>query len=791
MGVSRQKAGRSPASAARRQERPGDTRAVTGARRQPYIWLLLPALLLVTLSAYSPAWHGGRLWDDDSHITHSALRSTEGLWRIWFDLGATQQYYPAVHTAFWIQHRLWGDDTFGYHIVNILLHVFSAFLLALILRRLAVPGAILAAVLFALHPVQVESVAWIAELKNTLSGLFYLSAALAYLHFDSNRKMRSYAFALFLFLLALFSKTVTATLPAALLVVFWWKRGQLNWRSDVRPLLPFFALAAGGGLVTAWVEHSMIGAQGAEFQFSFIERCLIAGRAVWFYLAKLLWPANLIFIYPRWHVSQSVWWQYLYPLSLMALMALLWLLRKRSRAPLAAMLFFCGTLFPALGFFNVFPFRYSFVADHFQYLAGIAVFALFSAGLASLAKRLNLETRPVASAAALLAVGVALAIPTWNQSRQYTDAETLYSATLRRNPECWLAENNLGMLMLDDRLEEALAHFQRALRLKPDIAEAHSNLGNALQRMGRYDEAISHYTEALRLKPDLAEAHNNLGNVLLKLGRAADAIIECEQALRLDPDYSEAHRNLGKALQRVGRQEDAIAQLKQAIALQPDNYEAGKDFGDILQSAGRSAEAAAQYRQTLRLRPDNAGAHNNLGYALQEMGRLEEAIVEYREALRLMPDFVGAHINLGNALLQSGRPEEAASRFREGMRLNPDLAEAHNNLGFALQASGRLEEAAGRFREALALKPDYAAAYYNLANALLRMGRRAEAVAQYKEALKHRPDSYETHNNLGVALEELGRLNEAAEEYREALRLNPNSADARDNVSRIATLLRK
>ena len=269
-------------------------------------WVLLLALLLVTLAAYYPAWHGGLLWDDDAHITRVDLRSLHGLSRIWFDIGATQRYYPVTHSAFWVLHRLFGDATLGYHLLNISLHATAAFLFAVILRRLAVPGAVLAAFIFALHPVHVESVAWITELKNTLSGVLYLSAALAYLRFDMDRRRQWYALALGLFALALLSKTVTATLPAALLVVFWWQRGQLRLREDVLPLLPFFAFGIIGGAVTSWVERTHIGAAGAAFDLSLIERALIAGRAIWFYLAKLVWPANLVFVYPRWNIDSSV-----------------------------------------------------------------------------------------------------------------------------------------------------------------------------------------------------------------------------------------------------------------------------------------------------------------------------------------------------------------------------------------------------------------------------------------------------------------------------------------------------
>ena len=286
------------------------------------------ALAAAVFLAYQPAWQGGFIWDDDAHV-RPELQSWNGLCRIWCDLKATQQYYPLLHSAFWLEHRLWGDATLGYHLVNIALHVVAALLVAVILRRLKVPGAYLAAAIFALHPVHVESVAWITELKNTLSAVFYLSAALVYLRFDHSREKASYFLAFGLFVLGLLSKTVTATLPAALLVVFWWQRGRLSWRRDVLPLLPFFALGAAAGVFTALVERKLGGAEGAAFDFTIVERCLIAGRAIWFYLGKLFWPADLIFIYPRWHVSQAVWWQYLFPLAALLLLAGLWAIRRR------------------------------------------------------------------------------------------------------------------------------------------------------------------------------------------------------------------------------------------------------------------------------------------------------------------------------------------------------------------------------------------------------------------------------------------------------------------------------
>jgi protein O-mannosyl-transferase len=543
--------------------------------------VILSGLLLATLATYQPAWHGGALWDDDAHITSSDLQSMHGLQRIWLEPGASQQYYPATHTAFWIQHKFWGDDTLGYHLVSIGLHALSAFLAALILRRLAVPGAVTAAFIFALHPVHVESVAWISELKNTLSCAFYLSALLAYVQFDESRKIRIYVLALALFIMALLSKTVTATLPAALLVICWWQRGRIGLRRDVGPLIPFFVVAVSAGLFTAWVERSIIGAQGIGFQFTIIERILIAGRALWFYLGKLFWPANLTFNYPRWQISAFTWWQYLYPAGAAVMIAGCWLLRKRSRAPLAALLFFAASLFPALGFFNVFPFRYSFVADHFQYIASFGIIALFSAGLATFLQRWNVSKK--AGALVTLTMAGILAFSSWSYSHQYVDASTLYRATIARNPSSWLAHLNLGKLELHNyAIHQAIIQLNDALRLKPDLAEAHYDMGLAFYRLNRFDESIAEYQQALRFKPNYPEAYNNIGNALQEMGRLDDAISQYQMALRLSPGFAYALNNLAYARQKQGRMEEAIALFREAVRLKPDYTEARNNLGRAL-----------------------------------------------------------------------------------------------------------------------------------------------------------------------------------------------------------------
>ncbi len=650
----------------------------------PAAWLESLALMVLALAAYQSVWRAGFIWDDASHVTRPGLRSLHGLWRIWFEPGATQQYYPVLHSAFWLEHRIWGDAPSAYHMANVVLHGGAACLLLRVLRGLAMPGALLAAALFAVHPVCAESVAWISEEKNTLSAVFYLLAALAYLGFDRDRRAGLYAAGTLLFALALLSKSVTATLPAALLVVAWWRRGRLSWKGDILPLVPWLAMGAAAGAMTSWMERTHIGASGTAYALGAAGRFLEAGRALWFYLGKILWPVDLMFIYPRWSIDPGSARQYLFPAAAAAALAGLWMIRGRSRGPLAAALLFAGTLFPALGFINVFPFVYSYVADHFQYLAAAMVLASASAALAGAAARLPPAGRLGARAAAAGAVAL-LAAMTWRQGAMYADPETLWRTTLSRNPGCWMAYNNLAADLLDKgRVDEAAADARLALAAAPDDAEAHLTLGDALLRQGMPRDAFAEYDRALRIQPGSAVAHNNLGNVLLQAGRIDEAVDHYRAALRSKPDFAKAHANLGDAYLRGGRVDDAIAEYGVALAEDP-----------------LEAEAEA-----------------NLGTALAQRDRLAEAISHFERALEIDPGFYAAQTNLGNALLQSGRRDEAIAHYERALELEPHSSAAHNNLGFGLLQSGRRAEAIAQFREALAIDPGNAGAGRNLADAL-------------------------------------------------------------------------
>jgi protein O-mannosyl-transferase len=536
-------------------------------RQGPLVALVLTLLFFATFAFYWPALDGGFIWDDSGHITKPELRSVQGLSRIWFQLGATQQYYPLVHSGFWLQYRLWGDDPLGYHVVNVVLHCLAACLLFLTLCELEIPGAALAAAIFALHPVNAESVAWISEQKNTLSAALYFTAALFYLKFDKRRQIRFYILASAFFLLALLSKTVTATLPGALLVVLWWKRGRLS-KSDFLYLAPWFLVATLAGILTAWVEVKLVGAQGNAFALTIAQRCLLAGRVIWFYTAKILWPSNLMFVYPRWNLDGASITQWGYSASVIVVLAILALMRHRSRAPLAAGLFFIGSLLPVLGFFNVYPFIFSFVANHFQYLASVGIITIFSASVATLLSCLgNIAQRIGWGLCLLLLIG--LGCLTWRQCEIYSNAETLYRDTLDKNPACWLAHNNLGTLLAKSgRSREAIDHFQQAIDLKPDYGDAHSNLALALHLAGDLPQAISHYQKALQyLQDDDPQLHYDFGIALAQNSQMQESIEQLERAVQLSPDYAQAFWSLAREYETTGQDSKAIARADKGLSL--------------------------------------------------------------------------------------------------------------------------------------------------------------------------------------------------------------------------------
>lgn len=622
------------------------TRASSSSREWSSAWLFV-ALLAAAFAAYWPALTGELLWDDVGHVTRLDLQSWSGLVRIWGQLGATQQYYPLLHSAFWIEHQLWGEATIGYHVINIVWHATSACLFAAILRRLQIRGPVLAAFVFALHPICVESVAWISEQKNTLSTVFCLAAALAWLRFEEERRPARYAIATLWFIAALLTKSVTATLPAALLVIAWWRHGRLSWRENVVPLIPWLALGVAAGLGTAWMETTQIGASGDDFALTAVQRALLAGRVIWFYLAKLVWPAGLTFFYPRWAIDPGSIWQWLFPVAAVAWLAAAawWWRRHGDRAPLAAALLFGGMLVPVLGFVNVYPFVFSYVADHFLYLASLGMIAFLTASLMRGYARLAWPrwSGPSIATALLLLFGIL----TWRQSHLYRDVFTLYETTLARNPSSWAAHLNLGTA-LDDagKPAEALPHLQRALALKPAFPETLNSLGSALNRLGRPAEARPLLEEAVRLRPQFARAYNTLGVSLMTLNQTGAGIAAFQQALAIDPDLTLARVNCGWALANSGHIAEALVQLDEARRREPGLADAEFKTGLVYAMSGNVAEAITHTRRAVDVQPNDADMRAVLGRLLLQQGRLPEAAQQFEEALSLAPDHPGASLGL-------------------------------------------------------------------------------------------------------------------------------------------------
>lgn len=585
-------------------------------------------LVLLTSVAYLPAMSAGFIWDDNNYVTENqTLRTTAGLWRIWTDPKATPQYYPLVHSTFWLEYQTWGLNPAGYHIVNILIHGANAVLLWLILKKLQIRAAWFAAGLFALHPVHVESVAWITERKNVLSGLFYLSSALAYFSFlgkyrsqpepNATGKMASappvfdespwnwcfYGLSLILFVAALLSKTVTVTLPAALFIVICWKHRRVEAR-DLVPLLPMFAIGIPFGLLTIWLERNHVGAVGADWQFSFVARCLIAGRALWFYAMKLAWPSPLIFIYPRWKIDAGVWWQYLFPLTFIAGITVV-ALRRRNPGMLVAILFFAGTLFPALGFFNIFPMRYSFVADHFQYLASIGLIVVFACGLEQIAIPLQRMAKPLPI---ILASGLLLLLGyiTWNQTFIYADVETIWQDTIQKNPTCSMAHHNLGVV---------------------------------LQQQGRVSEAELEFRQVLKIDPDDNPAKLNLANVFSAQEKLAEkALVLYEQILASDPRDLSARFNLANTLDRLHRTDEAVAQYQELLAIDKGHQLGRLNLAALLMEQDKWDAAREQLLELLKIAPELQSAHLNLAIVCHHDRNRERAIFHANEGMRLAPD---------------------------------------------------------------------------------------------------------------------------------------------------------
>ena len=583
---------------------------------------LLPAVAIIamTSAAYWPAIQdGGFVWDDKIYITENPrMDSLNGLGMIWagvFQGDYIHQYYPLTSTVFWIQHQWWGKDAMGYHVVNVLLHAANALLLWQLLRLLNVPGAWIAAAIFSIHPVHVQSVAWITELKNVLSTLFYLSSGLVFVRFfrlhqsnylqqkiDKNHlTWPTYILGLFLFVCALLSKTATASLPAALLLLMVWKRKTWPVRELIH-LVPIMVIGVGFILTTSFLESHYTSLRGDPAIHSLTEKFLIAGRSICFYASKLAWPEPLAMIYPRWQINARIWWQYLFPVGVLLAITALWIWRNRiGKGPVAAVVFFVIAVAP-VSFATIGFTQHSYVADHWQYWASMGLVTLAVSAATVLSRRSGIERW-----ISWLAVGIVLVSfsrLTYQQAKIYESPEKLWTNTVAKNPDAWSAHNILGRIdRLNGDIDSAIKHYFEAAGANPHALNPVYNLGEAFGAKGDIDKSMYYYRAALKIQPDDALTHNNLANLLFKEKKFDDAIVHYRKAVEANPDFVAALCNMGNALAVLGQLDNAVTHYLRAVELDPDYARAHFYLGRTLLKQGRIKKGQEHINEAARLEP--------------------------------------------------------------------------------------------------------------------------------------------------------------------------------------------
>ncbi|MYF96433.1 MAG: tetratricopeptide repeat protein [Holophagales bacterium] len=724
--------------------------------------LAAAALVLMVGISFVPAYQAGFVWDDTIFVDSPVIREASGLKSIWFspsDIEQEGHYWPVTYTTFWLEHKLWGFEPLGYHVVNVLMHAVNVLLVWSLLRRFAVPGAWVVAAVFAVHPLHVESVAWIIERKDVLSGLFYLTSFLAYVRFTDRGKPARYLLALGLFAAGLLSKTVVVTLPAALLIWHWWRRGRIA-RPDLLRTAPFFAV----GLAIAAADTAFYRTREAlALDYSFVERILIAGRALWFYAGKLVWPDDLAVIYRLWDIRSGDAVAWLYVAGAVAVPVALWLGRERwGRGPLACAAFYAATLSPALGLIDYGYMQFALVADRFQYLAGIGLLTLVGAALVRAAERLP-PAGLTAGKVLLAAVMALLGGLSWRHAANFRDDATLFSHIVSLNPEARDAHLNLSQALIEtDRFDEALEATRTAVEQRPDSADAHSNLGLALMALDRFEEAEETFARVLGIDPRYRNGHQNLGELRKKQGRYDEAVERYRRALEIDPDFALGWAGLADAHFLAGRHVEAAEAARKSLSIDPDS----PNTATLHSLLDRSSTAAIHSRaETLRGQQRHA-----------------EALARYREALEADSEFAPAIAGMGMALFELERYEEAVESLEQAFAIAPELPEAsslHRVTGRALQELGRTEEAAAQFARTLELDPRDTEALDRLGFLSFNAGRHEEALDYYRALLDVNPTDATAHSNAGVALLNLERYDEAARSLERSLELDPEQAIAR------------
>jgi len=668
----------------------------TGAFLKALPLFLLKAAVIVglTLWVFWPAMHGDWLWDDDTMILKNGiLHDPDGLRQIWFNPLSLFDYFPLTISVEWLEWQIWQGNTFGYHLVTVILHIINALLMWRLLHKLGLRLAWAGGLLFAVHPVVVESVAWMVELKNTLSLLPLLLAMSAWVDYENRGGRRDYLLALGLFLVSMLAKTGAVMFPFVLLFYAWWRRGRIGW-SDIKASAPFFLVSLVLGLVTIWfLHHHAIDYRGVHIGGP-LSRVALAGMSMMFYLSKCLLPIGLLPIYPKWKIDPPLWYQFLPWLVLAGVVYGLWTQRKGwGKHVLMGLGFFLVMLFPFMGFTPASYMGFTWVMDHLLYIPLIGVITLAIAGLGKIAELLSPSLR-YAGAGVLAVVFGWMVWQSHTYAGVFESESTLWTYGLKYNPETWPAQNNLGTALFGKGMyDEAIREYEQAVAAKSDYYEAQCNLGMALFHANRFDEAIQHYQRSLQINPDYDEAHFNLGVSWVQKNQTDKAIHEFEETLRINPFYIGAHHNLGVVLMLVHRVPEGLDHFEKAMKLNPGDPTGHRDFANALLQADHLPEATDQFDATLKINPNDAETRNNLGSILGRQGRYNEAIQQYTWALQIKPDYAEAHKNLGYAFQGAGNIPEAVGQFDLYLKLNPsDTAVRSLLTQLQVQGSAKLPE---------------------------------------------------------------------------------------------------
>ncbi len=641
--------------------------------RNPFVMALL--LFCLAILPFLPALHGQFLWDDHEWLANNpAVLAPNGLSIIWNPHAQTLHYYPLIFTTFWLEHGIWGLDTTGYHLINMIIHACGALILWRILDRLGLRAAWLAALLWAIHPVQVESVAWIVERKNTLSGAFYFLAAWSYLRFeriekdgnpsdDSRPHWLFYALTILFFVAGLLSKTVICTLPAALGLILWWKRRKLSYR-QIATLSLLLIIGLAIAIFTTRQEKWVMTEGGAEnLSFTHLQRLVIAGRDVWFYLRTLAFPYPLMAIYPRWNYDVASFANYAAPIAVILVLSLLFFLRNRiGNAPWVGFAFFLITLSPGLGFINFYTMHFSFVTDHYQYLACIGIFALLAEYLFAFTQRM-LSLRPDYAFLVIAVIFLALTPVTFLYATLFQSDMALWQWNVDHNPAAFNAQHNLGIAYMNaGDLTEAAKHVAIAVQQQPDDDFIQTTYGRILREQGDYQEAIKHFKLALALRPKMGNVHDELGKTYDRMHLPKEVLEEYAAAVAVDGKDPNQHALYAAALVRAKDFDKAIAEYKIALALSPGNLIVRYNFANLLLDLHRYPEAIAEYQTILQTQDDNPLIWHNLAAAYYESGQIESALAAKKKANDLDAKIA--------ASTQSSQPLNAA----------PTLFPLHNTL---------------------------------------------------------------------------------------------------------------